>query len=97
MPKAKLHKEKMPMLADSSSPSEHPTANIPATKEIVQTFAVEDEVIVMLKGKVKSVSVHESEESSHADFTIAVEEVEAYSEVDKTEYEKMADEDEEDE
>ncbi len=95
MPKAKLHKEKMPQVA-AASESMFPTANIPSTKEIVQTFAVGDEVVVMLKGKVTATSAYENEGSSRADFTIAVEEVEAYSEADKTEYEKMADEEEDD-
>ena len=100
MPKAKLPKEKgsMPAAIGQAEEAQHPTANIPATKEIVQTFAVGDEVTVTLKGKIMATSAYESKESSRADFTLAVEEVEAYSKGKKTVYEKMADEeDDEDE
>ena len=99
MPKAKLPKEKgnMPTSVGQAEEAQHPAANIPATKEIVQTFAVGDEVTVTLKGKITATSAYESKESTRADFTIAVEEVEAYLKGKKTVYEKMADEDEEDE
>ena len=95
MPKAKLHKEKtgIPTAMDNAS---YPTANLPATKEIVSTFAIGDEVVVMIKGKIKATSAYENDGSSRADFTVAVEEVEAYSE-ESNEYDKMAKEDEEDE
>jgi len=96
MPKAKLHKEKMPEVAAGSPMDTYPTANLPATKEIVSTFAVGDEVVVMIKGKVKATSAYENDGSSRADFTVAVEEVEAYSE-ESNEYEKMAKDDEENE
>ena len=93
MPKAKLRKESMGMPVAESDEKHYPTSNIPATKEIVSTFTVGDDVVVMLKGKVKSLSSSEYDGRSHADFTMEVHELEAYSEEDN-EYEKMSHEDE---
>jgi len=62
-----------------------PSANIPVTKDVVKAFSIDEDVVVMLKGKIKS--IHASQD--YADFTLELSDVEVYQESDN-EFEKMA-------
>lgn len=97
MPKYKVKPENMGMEVAGTSPKDtpyYPTVYFPISKEILDTLEVDEDVTVTIKGKVKMLESRQDGENEKSECRIELREVEVYS---KGEYEKLSEDDLEDE